>query len=242
MTESQRVWKEFQRLYELKPKLNVRANDELFLARARQESGDTDSFTADSAILWMDEPDFRNKLATLDCTPSEAVDEFLANNPGYRCSANREMILAHLRNVVATPQAIAHTVDQLRHQLSFDSAAAAQHEQELREERQAEDQDFLINRASPSELRARARWETEQRRAEAIRQEDQRKIAYREQLDAQAGYQPLPATDQLGRAIDSAYLIRLSNADRYSTEFQRFKNYIKVFGAANVTARLRGIR
>lgn len=55
--------------------------------------------------------------------------------------------------------------------------------------------------------------------------------------DAQIGFLPLPEVNQQGEKIDVAYLTRISN-----TNLQLFKNYIGKHGAANLTARLRGIR
>jgi hypothetical protein len=102
---------------------------------------------------------------------------------------------------------------------------------------QEERQDYLVNQASPGELRQVARAEAEQRRIQAQREEAERQIAAREQIDAAYGFPPLPEFNQHGEKIDAAYLNRISN-----TNLQLFKNLLRKHGSANLTARLRGIR
>jgi len=68
--------------------------------------------------------------------------------------------------------------------------------------------------------------------------EAERQIAARESADAAFGFPRLPEVNQMtGEKIDAAYLTRISN-----TNLQLFRNYIRKHGAANVIARLRGIR
>jgi hypothetical protein len=105
--------------------------------------------------------------------------------------------------------------------------------QEAAEERQ----DFLINQATPRQLAQAARQESEQRRIQAQREEAERQIAAREQMDAAYGFPPLPEFNQHGEKLDAAYLNKISN-----TNLQLFKNLMRKHGAANLTARLRGIR
>jgi hypothetical protein len=110
----------------------------------------------------------------------------------------------------------------------------AQRHQEALEERQ----DYLVNQASPDELRQAARTEAEQRRVQAVQQETDRQIAAREQKDAAFGFTPIPEFNQAtGEKLDGAYFIKLSN-----TNISAFKQAIRRWGAANVTARIRGIR
>jgi hypothetical protein len=78
---------------------------------------------------------------------------------------------------------------------------------------------------------------SEQRRIQAQREEAERQIAAREQMDAAYGFPPLPEFNQHGEKLDAAYLNRISN-----TNLQLFKNLMRKHGAANLTARLRGIR
>jgi hypothetical protein len=108
---------------------------------------------------------------------------------------------------------------------------------EILREAQEERQDYLVNQASPQELRQAARTEAEQRRVQFQREEDQRQIAAREQMDAAVGFPPLPEFTSDGQKLDAAWLNRISN-----TNLQLFKNLMRKYGAANLTARLRGIR
>jgi hypothetical protein len=117
------------------------------------------------------------------------------------------------------------------------SPASEEHILQWTREAQEERQDYLVNQASPQELRAIARTEAEQRRIQAQREEAERQIAAREQTDAAYGFPPLPEFNQHGEKIDAAYLNRISN-----TNLQLFKNLMRKHGAANLTARLRGIR
>jgi len=96
--------------------------------------------------------------------------------------------------------------------------------------------DFLINRASPSELREAARLEAEQRRVQFQQQEAERSLAEREKADKQFGYPPLPEFNlETSERIDAAYLHRLSNVDR-----DRFKMLLRKYGNFALTQRLRG--
>jgi hypothetical protein len=57
-------------------------------------------------------------------------------------------------------------------------------------------------------------------------------------LEAEAsGLPPLPGEDQFGNIIDSVYLNRLSATDRHS-----FAGWVRRYGAANVVARMYGVR
>ena len=115
--------------------------------------------------------------------------------------------------------------------------ASEEHIVQWTREAQEERQDYLINQASPEELRATAKGEAEQRRIQAVQQETERQIAAREQMDAAHGFPPLPEFNSAGEKLDAAYLNKISN-----TNLQLFKNLMRKHGAANLTARLRGIR
>jgi len=115
--------------------------------------------------------------------------------------------------------------------------ASDEHARQWAQEDQEERQDFLINQASPQELRQAARSEAEQRRDHAVQQETERQIAAREQMDAAYGFPPLPEFNAEGTKLDAAYLNKISN-----TNLQMFKKLMRKHGAANLTARLRGIR
>ena len=115
--------------------------------------------------------------------------------------------------------------------------ASDEHILQWTREAQEERQDYLVSQASPGELRHAAREEFEQRRIEFQRTEAERQIAHREVLDASFGFPPLPEFNQYGEKIDAAYLNKVSN-----TNLQLFKNLMRKHGAANLTARLRGVR
>jgi hypothetical protein len=118
------------------------------------------------------------------------------------------------------------------------SPASDEHLLQWTKEAQEERQDYLVNQASPHELRTIAKMESEQRRIQAQREEDQRQIAAREQKDAAFGFTSIPEFNQTtGEKLDSAYFIKLSN-----TNISAFRQAIRRWGAANVTARIRGIR
>jgi hypothetical protein len=107
----------------------------------------------------------------------------------------------------------------------------AQFRQDAAEERQ----DFLINRATPLELREAARQESEQGRAQQQRTAQQVKI--RENKESAVGYVGLPETDRDGVKIDRVYLLRLADND-----ITRYKQFCSRYGFAAVTNRLNGVR
>lgn len=115
--------------------------------------------------------------------------------------------------------------------------ASDEHIVQWTREAQEERRDYLVNQATPDDLRKIARAEAEQRRIQAVQQETERQIAAREQMDAAYGFPPLPEFNAEGVKIDAAYLNKISN-----TNLQLFKNLMRKHGAANLTARLRGIR
>jgi hypothetical protein len=103
--------------------------------------------------------------------------------------------------------------------------------------RSAEDaqarQKFLINSATPSQLKQEAAWESQQNREQAQRDEADR--AHKFVSQAQAGlYSPLPTHNQAGELMDSKYFRRLSTVD-----FAAFKVAVKKWGTAQITERLR---
>jgi hypothetical protein len=97
-------------------------------------------------------------------------------------------------------------------------------------------QDFLINQATPQELVTAARQETLERRVQFQREEDQRQVAAREQMDAGQGFVPLPEFNGDGQKIDAAYLNRISNVN-----LPLFKALMRKHGASALTKRLRGL-
>src|SRR5258708_1722029 len=95
-----------------------------------------------------------------------------------------------------------------------------------------ERQDFLINQATPQQLKQAARQESEQRRTQARQQQAAQQVKMREQAEAAVGYRPLPESDQDGKKIDRAYLLRLADMDT-----RKFRQLCSFYGMANVTAR-----
>jgi hypothetical protein len=107
---------------------------------------------------------------------------------------------------------------------------------EILQEAAAEHQDFLINQASPQELRQAARAESEQHRIQAQQQHVTQQIKAREQAEAGLGH-PLPETDKDGNKIDRAYLLRLAD-----TDIKRYKQWCSFYTFSVVTDRLNGVR
>jgi hypothetical protein len=111
-------------------------------------------------------------------------------------------------------------------QASFEELA--QFRQDAAEERQ----DWLINSATPLELRRAARYESEQLRGQ--QQRAARQVQIREQKEAGVGYPPLPDEAQDGQKIDRMFLLRLPK-DLYARFCSRY-------GFAAITARLNEVR
>jgi hypothetical protein len=117
---------------------------------------------------------------------------------------------------------------------NFAGASQIERQKYANEQAQAR-QHFLINSATPSELKAEAVYQSQTERAVAVKAEADRQHQYVSQQ--QAGLYPaLPSTmADTGEVIDAKFLRRLSTID-----FPRFKQLIKRYGTAGVTARLRG--
>jgi hypothetical protein len=114
----------------------------------------------------------------------------------------------------------------------FASASRIERAQYANEQARAR-QKFLINSASPQQLKQEAAWESQQNRAAAQREEADR--AHKFASQAQAGlYSPLPTHNQAGELMDSKYFRRLSTVD-----FAVFKVAVKKWGTAQITERLR---
>jgi len=105
--------------------------------------------------------------------------------------------------------------------------------QEWRQSKLEERQNFLTH-ADHAELKRVAKQETEQRRVDAQREHVQQQIQVREQLDAQQGYPALPDTNAAGVKLDATFLKNLDGPT--------LKNFMRKYGAANVTARINGVR
>jgi hypothetical protein len=144
--ESQRVWREFQRLYQMRPQWNVRANDDILLEYARGMGG-TEMFTAENCILWFDST--HNQLAVLQELPQDAMEKFMQENPGFSCEANRLAILRHLRGHQINAKTIAEAVHELGSSLAFDAVVQQEHhagveQRELEAERTALIEEIIL--------------------------------------------------------------------------------------------------
>jgi hypothetical protein len=92
---------------------------------------------------------------------------------------------------------------------------------------------YLRDSASPSELRQAVRDEG----ARTAQQHQQEQAAHSAKLTAQmqVGYPPLPTHWVDGTPIDRRWLIQTSNKN-----YQTFRDIVKKYGSANVTARIQG--
>jgi hypothetical protein len=100
-------------------------------------------------------------------------------------------------------------------------------------EAQAARQKFLINSASPQQLRQEANYETQKNREEFQRAEADR--SQKVVLSQQGHYPPLPMINAAGETIDAKYLRKLSTID-----YPLFKKLVHKHGSGNLTSRLRG--
>jgi hypothetical protein len=115
---------------------------------------------------------------------------------------------------------------------NFASASQIERAQYAHEAAQAR-QKFLINSASPSELRNEAKYQSATEREIAIKAEADRQHQFVSQQ--QAGLYPiLPSTNEAGEALDARYFRRLSTLD-----YALFKKLVKRFGTSQITERLR---
>jgi len=114
---------------------------------------------------------------------------------------------------------------------------ATQRELDQRRQQAAEErQEYLINQASPGELRAAARTESEQSRAQAQREENQRQIQAREAKDAGL-FPSLPESTSDGVKLDAGFFKKLADINT-----KLYRQYCNKYGFANITARLNGVR
>jgi hypothetical protein len=116
----------------------------------------------------------------------------------------------------------------------FAGASGIERAQYATEQAQAR-QKFLINSASPQQLRQEANYETQKSREEFQRVEADRQHQVSSQQ--QSGlFPPLPATHaETGETIDARWLRKTS-----TIKFELFKKLCKRHGSAAVTSRLRG--
>jgi hypothetical protein len=229
--ESSRVYKEFEKFYSKFPQYRIQANHEIFLVAASADGG-SEVLTAEWMELQLDS--LRGQLAVLQETPAQQLDAFMKQHPALDCTANRRFIADHIHQNYGT---VEQAVSALGNQLAFNQDVADEHAAQKQTQEREDRKDFLLNRATPEELRAVARQESEANRVYQKQQEVKTQIETREALDQQRGFPALPLENSYGEKLDSAYLNRISNVN-----LQLFRTLIKKYGAANVTARLRGIR
>jgi hypothetical protein len=115
---------------------------------------------------------------------------------------------------------------------NFAGASGIERNQYANEQAQAR-QKFLINSATPQQVREEARFQSATERQEFQRAEADRQHQFVSQ--AQAGlYSPLPTHNEAGEVMDSRYFRRLSTLD-----YALFKQLVRKFGTAQITERLR---
>jgi hypothetical protein len=115
---------------------------------------------------------------------------------------------------------------------NFAGASGIERNQYANEQARAR-QKFLINSATPQQVREEARFQSATERQEFQRAEADRQHQFVSQ--AQAGlYSPLPTHNEAGVVMDSRYFRRLSTLD-----YALFKQLVRKFGTAQITERLR---
>jgi len=105
--------------------------------------------------------------------------------------------------------------------------------QEWRQGLAEQRQDWLVNRASPAELRAAANAEAEQRRVAAAKQQADQQLEAAIVRDSVMGFPPLPE-DWRGQKLDAAFI--------KACDVQTHKLLSKRFGSAALDLRLRGLK
>jgi hypothetical protein len=95
-------------------------------------------------------------------------------------------------------------------------------------------QKYLINTATPDELKAEARYQFQTEHAAAVQADAARREKF--VAETQKGLYPiLPGVNGRGEAMDAGYFRRISTVD-----YNLFKALVKRHGSAQITARLRG--
>ena len=95
-------------------------------------------------------------------------------------------------------------------------------------------QKYLINNATPDELKAEARYQFQSEHAAAVQNDAARRERF--VAEAQHGLYPvLPAVNGRGESMDAGYFRRIS-----TTDYNLFKALVKRHGSAQITSRLRG--
>ncbi len=107
----------------------------------------------------------------------------------------------------------------------------------FRKEFLVERQDYLVNQASPEELRQAARTESEQSRIQAQDQHAIQQIKTRQQAEVSFGHPVLPEANSDGVKLDDVFFKKLADSN-----IKMFRQYCTKFGFAAITARLNQVR
>jgi hypothetical protein len=113
------------------------------------------------------------------------------------------------------------------------SVASGIERERFEEESTKARQKFLINDATPGELKAEPAYQSQSEHDRAIQAESARRHQF--VLSQQQHYPALPTTNGNGETIDAAYLRKLSTIN-----YPLFKRLVQRHGSGNVTSRLRG--
>lgn len=198
-----------------------------------------DSSKLAESLTWQNadvmDPKRIKQAAIAQAEADRKIFEKVCRNHGLStCEANFQVLHDLLQDDFSEYSAGQVIASQAVSLVPASSAEIQQRTQQAAKERQ----DYLINRATPEELRAAAHAETEHRRQEARRAEQERQIAERAKVDAAYGYPPLPEIHQpSGEPIDATWLNRISN-----TNLPLFKALLIKHGNFALTQRLRGIK
>jgi hypothetical protein len=138
--ESSRIYKSFRGFYQKYPLYDVRANDSVILDWADQ-CGGRELISDRQLELWLDDPQLRNRLAVLRETPAQALDQFMEQNPGYDCLANRQMLVQQMEQ---NYQSVEQAVSVLRNQLAFNAGIAAEHSAHLEQQERSQMVEIIV--------------------------------------------------------------------------------------------------
>jgi hypothetical protein len=143
------------------------------------------------------------------------------------CDAN----LSLLRQVLGSGNLSTYSIKQVIESGAVSLAPATQSELNERERERIQAHNNFLRQADPETLRRLAKHEKEQNRQRAAQEQVARADAARAERDRYQRYQPIPDKFQ-GQPLDSEFIKKCSA--------ETLKRLIKMFGASQVTARLRG--
>jgi hypothetical protein len=143
----------------------------------------------------------------------------------------REANFSLLRQVLGSGNLSTYSIKQVIESGAVSLAPATQSELDERERERIEAHNNFLRQADPETLRRLAKQETEQNRQRAAHEQVARADAARAERDRYLGYLPIPDEFQ-GQPLDSQFIKKCSA--------ETLKRLIKMFGASQVTTRLRG--